>query len=79
MFGKNGKEAGREVVWRGECCPLILGAEGPMAQLQKPPGSIPLTQLHEPFMRCLQLGGVDLLENGQCLHRRFLNQESPCW
>jgi len=48
-----------------------------MAQLQEPSGSIPLTQLHEPFMRCFQLGGVDLLGNGQ--HRWFLNQESPCW
>jgi hypothetical protein len=36
-----------------------------MAQLRQTPGSTPLTQLHEPFMGCLQLGGVDLLENGQ--------------
>jgi len=26
--------------------------------------STPLTQLHKPFMGCLQLGGVDSLENG---------------
>jgi hypothetical protein len=36
-----------------------------MAQLRQTPGSTPPTQLHEPFMGCLQLGGVDLLENGQ--------------
>ena len=36
-----------------------------MAQLRQTPGSTPLTQLHEPFVGCLQLGHVDSLENGQ--------------
>jgi hypothetical protein len=36
-----------------------------MAQLRQTPGSALPTQLHEPFTGCLQLGGVDLLENGQ--------------
>ena len=35
-----------------------------MAQLPKTLGSTSLTQLYEPFMGCLQLGGVDSLENG---------------
>jgi len=34
-------------------------------QLRQTPGSTPLTQLHEPFMGCLQVGDVDSLENGQ--------------
>ncbi len=36
-----------------------------MAQLRQTPGSTPPTQLHEPFMGCLQLGHVDSLEDGQ--------------
>ena len=36
-----------------------------MVQLRQTPGSTPPTQLHEPFMGCLQLGDVDSLENGQ--------------
>ncbi len=36
-----------------------------MAQLRQTPGSTPLTQLHKPFIGCLQLGDVDSLENDQ--------------
>ncbi len=36
-----------------------------MAQLRQTPGSTPLTELHEPFMGYLQLGGLDSLEIGQ--------------
>lgn len=36
-----------------------------MAQLRQARGSTPPTQLHEPFMGCLQLGDVDSLENGK--------------
>ena len=36
-----------------------------MAQLRQTPGSALLTQLHEPFIGCLQLRDVDSLENSQ--------------
>jgi hypothetical protein len=35
-----------------------------MTQLLNTLRSTTLTQLHEPFMGCLQLGGVESLENG---------------
>jgi hypothetical protein len=49
----------------GSAALLYFEREGPMAQLRQAPGSTPPTQLHEPFMGCLQLGDVDSLENGQ--------------
>ena len=56
---------------------------GSMAQLRQTPGFTPPTQLHEPFMGCLQLGDVDSLENGQteacavgCLTRNPLAGDS---
>jgi len=36
-----------------------------MAQLRQTLGSTPPIQLYEPFMGCLQLGHIDLLENSQ--------------
>jgi hypothetical protein len=51
------------------------GSDGAAAKTSR---IYPTNTVHEPFMRCL-LGDVDLLENGQCLYHRFLNQESPCW
>lgn len=52
-----------------------------MAQLRQTPGSTPLTELHEPFMGYLQLGGLDSLKivSDGGLHRRSPDQESPCW